>query len=92
MTIKVGDHVKVTNAGEQYTRYRAMADLMKLRNFDHGIDVKRGDIGEVLCVRKHTDSDSLVLVGFKLSNHKEYIIGIAGIKPLDILPPDMFEL
>ena len=92
---KIGDTVRVVDKGEQYSSYSEMATLMKLQNWDCSYEVRKGDIGEVVAIRKHTAWDhaawgGTICVGIRVkSTGRDHIIGSDG---LELFAPKLWAI
>jgi len=87
---KIGDTVRVTNSGQQYSNYEEMATLMKLQNWGCNYEVCKGDIGEVVAIRNHTTWGGTICVGVRIkSTGRDHIIGSDG---LELFAPELWAI
>ena len=79
---QMGDIVRVTNTGQQYSTFDEMARIMNLTNWRKPkSSLNNGDIGEIIANNIHPNSHEKIY-GIKVNNH-DFIIGIKGIELLD---------
>lgn len=85
--MEIGSRVKITNAGAMYTTYKRWADYYQLDKYVEGLGSDGFREGRVVAYGTHTlpDSDSTfieraMLVGIRLDNGRDVIIGEEGVK------------
>lgn len=87
---KIGDSVRVTDSGKQYSTYDEMALLMKLQNWSSRDGVCHGDIGEVVAIRNHTTWKGTICVGIRVkSTGRDHIISSDG---LELFAPKLWAI
>lgn len=83
---QIGDLVKITNNGKQYTTHQLMADQLNLTNYIFGASTtKNGDIGVI-----SGSSTRKLIYGIRLQNGTDILMGY-GADELDrgfiVMPP-----
>lgn len=80
--IKIGQHVMVVDANQQYTTYDRWASLNKLRNYERGFRCESGFNGVVTAIANHSTYQNRVLIAVCGDGH-EIIINIEGVEKLE---------
>jgi len=70
---QIGDSVKITNNGRQYTTYQLMADKLNLTNYISNLTTKNGEIGVI----SGSDTGKLIY-GIRLQNGTDILMGYSA--------------
>ena len=72
---QVGDVVKISDTGRQYTTYSTLAIKLNLTQYSYGGSMEVGESYEVCDVVMHTECASVIIYILKNSKGKEFISG-----------------
>jgi len=75
---KIGQTVKVTDSGNQYSSWTAKAEYMGLTNWKGG-SLRKGQVAKII-IRDIHDDGRTVIYGITCENGSQHIIGEAGLE------------